>query len=164
MLLDSHSIRKIAVRITFIVPFLMYGSAHVLVAQGAQDYIVKFREGTNATARATVVRNAGAAAGFTFHRVNAAVVRVPNARALAALQNDLSVLAVIPNRPVFAYQVIDNGKDDNAKGKPGGGGGSAVQVIPAGVARVGVPTGTSNGNGVGVAVLDTGVDLAHADL
>jgi subtilisin len=68
------------------------------------------------------------------------------------------VLAVIPNRPVFAYQ--------NGKGKPGGGGGGGgtTQVVPAGVARVGVPTGDSNGDGVGVAVLDTGVDLAHPDL
>ena len=164
MLIASHSIRKIVLRITLMVSFLMYGSAHVLLAQGAQDYIVKFREGANAAAHATVVRNAGAAVGFTFHRVNAAVVRVPNAAALAALQSDPSVLAVIPNRPVFAYQVIDNGKGENSKGKPGGGGGSAAQVIPAGVVRVGVPTGTSNGNGVGVAVLDTGVDLAHADL
>jgi len=69
---------------------------------------------------------------------------------------------VIPNRPVFAYQVDE--KSVSGKGKPGGGGGGAAQVIPAGVVRVGVPTGTSNGSGVGVAVLDTGVDLAHADL
>jgi subtilisin len=30
--------------------------------------------------------------------------------------------------------------------------------------RVGVPTSTSNGHGVGVAILDTGIDLSHADL
>ena len=110
MLIDSRWIRKIALRITLMVPFLMYGSAQVLLAQGAQDYIVRFREGANAAARATVVRNAGAALGFNFHRVHAAAVSVPNARALAALQNDPSVLAVIPNRPVFAYQVNENGK------------------------------------------------------
>jgi subtilisin len=37
-------------------------------------------------------------------------------------------------------------------------------VVPAGVARVGVPTSTSNGDGVGVAIVDTGIDLVHADL
>lgn len=137
------------------VVFLAHAS--VLLAQGRQDYIVSFREGTTASARAVAVRNAGAALGFNFTRVNAAAVRVPNANALAALQNDPSVLAIIPDRPLFAYQ--------NAKGKPGGsGGGSQKQAIPAGVVRVGAPTGTSNGEGVGVAVVDTGVDLAHPDL
>src|SRR5580765_7229471 len=133
MLIDSHSIRKIALRITLMMPFLMHGSAHVLLAQGAQDYIVRFREGANAVTRATVVGNAGAAIGFNFHHVNAAAVRVPNAKALAALQNDPSVLSVIPNRPVFAYQINENAKGETGKGKPGGGGGGAAQVIPAGV-------------------------------
>jgi subtilisin len=164
MLIDSYRIRKIAVRLIFAVAFLIYGSAHAVFAQGAEDYIVRFREGANAGARATVVRNAGAALGFNFHRVSAAAVKVPNAKTLAALQNDPSVLAVIPNRPVFAYQINESGKGQTAKGKPGGGGGGAAQVIPAGVVRVGVPTSTSNGSGVGIAVLDTGVDLAHADL
>jgi subtilisin len=36
--------------------------------------------------------------------------------------------------------------------------------MPAGVVRVGAPTSQSDGSGVGVAVLDTGVDLVHADL
>jgi subtilisin len=163
MLFDSHWIQNV-LRITLMVPFLMHGSALVLLAQGGQDYIVRFREGANAAARATVVRNAGAALGFNFHRVDAAAVRVPNAKALAALQNDPFVLAVIPNRPVFAYQVNENREGESANGQPGGGGGGAGQVIPPGVVRVGVPTGTSDGTGIGVAVLDTGVDLAHADL
>ena len=93
---------------------MMEGSANVLFAQGPQDYIVRFREGTDAAVRAAAVRNAGAALGFNFNRVSAAAVRVPNANALAALQNHPSVLAIIPDRPVFAYQ--------NGKGKPGGGG------------------------------------------
>jgi subtilisin len=46
----------------------------------------------------------------------------------------------------------------------GAGVASTSQVVPAGVARVGAPTGDSNGLGVGVAVLDTGVDLTHPDL
>jgi subtilisin len=62
----------------------------------------------------------------------------------------------VPNRPIFAYQ--------RATGKPGGGSGDSGQVIPAGVGRVGVPNAGSNGFGVGVAVLDTGIDLAHRDL
>jgi len=135
---------------------VMQGPAGVARAQGLDNYIVRFREGTSAAARAAVVRGAGAALGVDFRRVNAAAVKVPNENALAALRNNQSVLAVIPNRPVFAFQ--------NGKGKPGGGGSGSTQVVPAGVARVGVPTIDSNGLGVGVAVLDTGVDLAHPDL
>ena len=135
---------------------VLQATAGVALAQGSDNYIVRFREGTSAAARAAVVRGAGAALGVTFGRVNAAAVRVPSENALAALRNNPSVLAVIPNRPVFANQ--------NGKGKPGGGGSGPTQVVPAGVARVGAPTIVSNGLGVGVAVLDTGVDLGHPDL
>ena len=131
-------------------------TAGVALAQGSEDYIVRFREGVDPAMRAAIVRGHGAALGVTFRHVRAAAVRVPTAAALAALQRDPSVLSVIPNRRVSAYQ--------SAKGKPGGGGGGSAQVVPAGVTRVGAPTATSNGLGVGVAVLDTGVDLAHADL
>ena len=119
MMVDSQSIRRIALRIIFVVPFLMNGSAPLLLAQGAPDYIVRFRDGTTAPIRAAAIRNAGASATFNFHRVNAAAVTVPSANALAALQNDPSVAAVIPNRAVSAYQFNENGKGESAKGKPG---------------------------------------------
>jgi subtilisin len=145
-----------SMRRTLLTLSLLHGTAGVLLAQGPQDYLVRFREGTDRPSRADAVRNAGAALGFNFNRVNVAAVRVPNANALAALLNHPSVVAVIPDRPIAAHQA--------AHGKPGGGGGSAGQVVPRGVVRVGVPTSSSNGSGVGVAVLDTGVDLTHADL
>jgi subtilisin len=143
-------------RLVLAVLLVMQGTAGLVLAQGSENYIVQFREGTSAEARAAVVRGAGAALGATFGRVNAAAVRVPNANALTALVNNPFVRAVVPNRPVFAFQ--------HGKGKPGGGGGGTIQVVPAGVARVGRPTNESNGLGVGVAVLDTGVDLTHLDL
>src|SRR5262249_22042562 len=42
----------------------------------------------------------------------------------------------------------------------------AGEVIPTGVARIGAPTAhlTATGAGVGVAVVDTGLDLNHPDL
>jgi subtilisin len=132
------------------------------VAQGRSHYIVAFRTGTDSGNRERVVRNAGAALRFNYSRVNAAAVVVPNDNALAALAKDSSVIGIVPDRPLMAYQ--DLGANAKATGKPGGGGGGSAQVVPAGVARVGIPTSTSNGDGVGVAIVDTGIDLAHADL
>jgi subtilisin len=133
------------------------GTRGVALAQVSENYIVQFREGTTDADRAAVLRGARAAVGKHFGRVNAAAVRVPDANALTALVNNPFVRAVVPNRAVFAFQ--------NGKGKPGGGGGgTTTQVVPAGVTRVGRPTSTSNGLGVGVAVLDTGVDLVHPRL
>jgi len=136
---------------------LLQVTAGIAFAQGADNYIVRFREGTSAADRASIVRGAGGAVGVNFRRANAASVRVPDGNALTALRSNPSVLSVIPNRPVYAIQ--------NGKGKPGsGGGGTSAQVVPAGIDRVGRPTATSDGLGVGVAVLDTGVDLSHPDL
>jgi len=85
--------------------------------------------------------------------VNAVAVRVPNVNALAALRADLSVVDILPDREVHMF----------AKPGPGGGGGSG-QIVPEGVKRVGIPTSSSHGGGVGVAVLDTGIDPSHPDL
>lgn len=57
-----------------------------------------------------------------------------------------------------------------AKGKPGGGGGSATQSLPTGIDRIdGDLSSTLSGNGSGsvdvdVAVIDTGIDRDHPDL
>lgn len=40
----------------------------------------------------------------------------------------------------------------------------APQTVPTGVARVNAPANTNKGAGVGVAVIDTGIDLTHPDL
>jgi subtilisin len=89
-------------------------------------------------------------------------IRVPNANALAALQNNPAVVSIIPDRTVRAIPNSDVG----ANGKPGGSGGSSSpsEVVPEGVKRVGVPTATSNGANIGVAIMDTGIDLTNADL
>lgn len=85
---------------------------------------------------------------------------LPAAR-LKALKADARVLSVTPDRVVSAI----------AKGsKPGTGGGTTVprvaQTTPAGVVCIGASPGSLayTGNGVGVAVVDTGVDFNHPDL
>jgi len=139
---------------------LAIGTAPALFAQDAQNYIVQFRAGVTPAARRAAVGNAGASARVVYNGVSAVSVRVPNDRALRALQGRADVLAVVPDRAVFA----DQASNARAGGKPGGGGGGTTQTVPAGVVRVGVPRAGSDGSGVGVAIVDTGVDLAHADL
>ena len=148
---------------------LVQGSFLPAMAQGPQDYIVTFRDGTIPAVRAVAANNAGAALRFNYTIVNAIAVTVPNANALAALQNDPSVLSIVPDRPVFAFQ-RGNKKPEGGPGGGNGGGGNGggdppPQETPSGVARVGAGPGSWwTGNGVGVAIVDTGIDLVHLDL
>lgn len=73
---------------------------------------------------------------------------------LSRVAADPRVELIIPDR-VMSIQA-----------KPGRGGGGSGQVVPAGVARIGAAPGQTGftGAGVGVAIVDTGIDLNHADL
>ena len=133
-----------------------------LFAQNNGQYLVTFRPGTSQAERAAAVGRAGGALRFNYSIVDAVAIRVPNANALAALQNNPAVVSIIPDRTVRAIP----SSDVDANGKPGGGGGGggSAEVIPEGVKRVGAPTATSNGANIGVAIVDTGIDLTNADL
>jgi len=123
-------------------------------AQGPNEYLVQFRDGTTPATRVAAARGAGASVRVIYNRLSVASVDVPGAAAVAALRRDPAVLSVIPNRRITAFQ---------GKGKPGGGSTSTEQ-IPEGVKRVGAPIAGSDGQGVGVAILDTGIDSTHPDL
>lgn len=80
----------------------------------------------------------------------------------AALKQDPSVLSVVEDRVIAAH-----GRPTTGGG--GGGGGTitrTAEVLPAGVARIGAIPGViaQTGSGIGVAVVDTGVDFKHPDL
>jgi subtilisin len=73
---------------------------------------------------------------------------------LAALANDARVAGVSIDHPVFAF----------AKPTPPPPPPPAGQVLPAGVSRIGANTVAQTGAGIGVAILDTGLDFNHSDL
>jgi len=142
-------------------------------------YIVTLRQGVPASERSALVRGDGAHARANFDRAHAVSVEVPNAAVLARLRNNPRVLSVHANH--FFYLPANGTVGPRAAGvRPAGGqpngagiphGTSAVaaagaQVVPAGVTRIGAAPGMLAwaGAGVGVAVVDTGLDFAHPDL
>jgi subtilisin len=130
----------------------------------SQDYIVSFRAGTGPAERAQAVQQAGAQARFNYTIVDAAAVRVPNANVLAALQRHPQVESIVPDRPVYAVQNSTGKPVDLAKPGSGGGSSGSGETVPEGVKRIGAPHSGSDGTGIGVAILDTGIDYNHADL
>lgn len=125
----------------------------------ANRYIVVFAPGTAPSTRANVVAAAGAVLRHNYAGMDAAAVSVPNANAIEALRRAAGVTQVLPDRIVRSQ----------AKGKPGPPPPTPVtfdtrQVIPLGVQRVGPPSTGSDGAGIGIAVVDSGIDFNHPDL
>jgi subtilisin len=157
---ENDMVHAKSASLAFIAAFALgfFSNGVSLSAQSPDEYVVQFQNGTPAAARRAAVASAGASVRVVYNGVSAAAVRVPNDQALAALMRNPAVLTIVPNRPVFAYQTGTHGNGNKGGSAPLG------QVVPPGVTRVGSPTSSSNGAGIGVAVLDTGIDLAHADL
>jgi subtilisin family serine protease len=99
----------------------------------------------------------GARSHHVFAAANAAAGRVQHPSVLADLLR-LPGIQVIPDRAVRALA--------RPGGNKGGSGGTTLQTVPAGVSRIGAVPGALavKGQGVGVAIVDTGLDFAHADL
>lgn len=98
-------------------------------------------------------RGAGAQIRFEYRLTNAVAATVSNHSILSDLSR--AGLMLIPDRRVTAIAKPDKG---------GGGSGPPPQVVPEGVKRIGADGLTNTGIGVGVAIVDTGLDFKHADL
>lgn len=123
-------------------------------ASEASNVIVLFRDGVTAAERERLVQQSGGVAKRHFRNVPASAARA-EARARAFLERHPDVLSVVPDREVEKL------------GKPTSSGSeTAAQVVASGVTRVGAQPGAVafTGAGVGVAIVDTGIDFQHGDL
>lgn len=141
--MDSRGMRQIALGL--IVAVVLGLAAVGASAQGENriPVIVGFQRMPDAAA----VRRAGGTVKRTFHLVPAVAASLP-AKAIAALQRNPKVAYVESDRILHSlYQ-------------PG-------ETVPWGIDRIGAPivyAAGNAGNGVPVAVLDTGIDTSHPDL
>ena len=119
-------------------------------------FIVTFAAGTSKTARALAALQAGAQLRYNYDNL-AAISITATSNAVNALRSNPAVIRVTQDS-------IHLGR-----AKPGSGGGAPLtfdtrQLISEGVQRVGMPESDSDGAGIGIALLDTGIDFNHPDL
>ena len=131
--------------------------------------IVSFDSAVSRDERSVIIRGAGAAVRFNFTIVDAAAVMVPNEAAYWALADDPDVTAFTPDRPVQAFAPpgscspwpeCKDAEADTGDGETV----QTVQTLPSGVERIGGYATGYTGTGVGVAIVDTGLDFNHVDL
>lgn len=103
--------------------------------------------GSSPQTLAVMGKSAGAGVRHEYKRLNVVALSVPNASVFNALK--YTSMRLYPDRPVQMHA------------RKGGGSTPAGEVMPEGVKRIGGPGTAAN---VGVAILDTGIDLVNADL
>ncbi len=131
---------------------------------------MQFQPGSAASQRAAAVSQAGGIAASALDLIDGFAVSLPNANAVAALRRNPLVTNVSPDH--VQTTAAKGGNGGGGGGKPGGGGSGpdgeiqfgTRQIIPLAVQRVGPPTDISNGAGVGIGILDSGIDLTHPGL
>jgi subtilisin len=134
-----------------------------------RQVIVTWRSSSQPAERGIAAQSAGGLVIREWPFGPSSLVWLPNSTAEERLAHNPLVIQVAPNRRL--YPAGDMQGFWPASGPPhcadcGGGGGSETQSVPYVVGRVGASPGfvSFTGQGVGVAVMDTGINGQHRDL
>ncbi|HEV2147630.1 MAG TPA: S8 family serine peptidase [Longimicrobiaceae bacterium] len=124
-------------------------------SENAPIYLVTFRDGVDVQSTAAeMARNGGFMLRYVRQHAARGFSAVIPAAHVDAVRNDPRVALVEKDGPVSLIRPVEG----NAR--PGGGGGGG-QTTPWGITRIG---GAGDGTGKTAWVIDSGIDLAHADL
>ena len=128
-------------------------------AKSDESYVIQLKSGADVQ---KVMTKHGLQAKYIYGKaVNGFASKVPYGQ-LKKLESDTDVLSVSLDRQVKAHVKPDKpGKPPKEDPTP-----VSNQIIPSGVERIGAASVdlSYSGNGVGVAIVDTGIDFAHIDL
>lgn len=143
-------------------------------ALSADTYLVHFTPGSARNARANAVSVPGVSAKFNYENVAAAAITVQNPNALQGIRNNPLVRDVIQAHVIgIAAKGGNKGGGGSPPPPPPPSGGSCCsapgtfdseQLISFSVQRVGLPVAGSDGDGIGIAIVDSGIDFQHTDL
>lgn len=134
---------------------LNYEPLSKIQAGNASDsFVVQVKNGVDPQ---TVIGKHGLAPRFVYKdAANGFAGKIPPG-IMKKMKSDPNVLSVVPDRKITA---------DVKPPRPPRPGDSPSQVIPSGIIRIGAEPGILDyaGTGIGVAIVDTGIDFNHADL